>query len=229
MNRIIKQLGVFFILFPHLAAAVTYSRDDIQDLAERHALSVYPSQSEENLKAQAAQIDTRIKIQPCQDELSAAIPNLNPYSSNMTVKISCNDNNGWTLYVPVQVKIMTPVVIANGYIEAGKTITMNDVSLSEVAKNRTRNGYISDINSLIGSKSKRQIRAGEILQSRNICFVCAGELVTIEASNAGLSVKAVGIALNDAAIGETVQVRNRASSRIVHGRVESVSAVRISL
>lgn len=229
MKRIVNLMLVVITLLPEIALAATYSRAQIQQLAESHALSVYPKQSDENLKARAAAIDERLNIRPCHSELNAQIPNLNPYSSNMTVKVSCQDSNGWTLYVPVQVKTMTPVVVANTYIAAGETLTQADVSLAEVAKNRTRNGYLSDLSSLIGSKAKRQIRAGEILQIKNICFVCAGELVTIEASSSGLSVKAVGIALNDAAIGETVQVRNRSSNRIVHGRVDSVSSVRISL
>ncbi|MER2492625.1 flagellar basal body P-ring formation chaperone FlgA [Catenovulum sediminis] len=229
MKNFYRYLSLFLTLTSFQLEANQYTRQQIETLAEEHALSVYPAQADDKLTATASPIDSRLDIKPCEREITAHIPNLNPYSKNMTVRVRCEGEDGWAMYVPVQVKIMTPVVVAHSYIESGQTITQNDVQIAMIEKNRARNGFMADIKTIVGSKAKRQIRSGEAILNKNICFVCQGELVTIEAVASGLSVKAVGIALSDGSYGETVSVRNKSSNRVIQGRVSSVSEVQIFL
>ncbi|EWH09942.1 flagellar biosynthesis [Catenovulum agarivorans DS-2] len=218
-----------FSIMSFTTMANVYNKKQLEQLAEEHAISIYPAQADEELQAFASPIDSRLNIQPCDTEVTAQVPNFNPYSKNMTVRIRCEGENGWGMYIPVQVKIMTPVIVAETYIESGQTITQQDLKVAMIEKNRSRNGFIADIKSIVGSKAKRQIRSGEAIISRNICFVCQGELVTIEAVSNNLSVKTTGIALSDGSYGDTVSVRNRSSNRVVQGRVSSVSEVQIFL
>ncbi|WAJ69432.1 flagellar basal body P-ring formation chaperone FlgA [Catenovulum adriaticum] len=229
MKTQIAWLFASLTLFSGATLAANYTKKQIENFAADHVESMYPKQADETLKAIASPIDSRLKLNPCNGELVADVPNFNTYSKNMTVKIKCNADTEWLLYVPVQVKIMTPVVVATQYIESGQTISQGDIQVRLLEKNRSRNGFIADKNTIIGSKAKRQIKSGQAIINRNICFVCRGEMVTIEAITSGLSVKATGVAMSDATYGETVSVKNKSSNRIVQGRVSSVGAIQIFL
>lgn len=229
MKTAIHFLIYLFSIMSFTTMANVYDKKQLEALAEEHALSIYPAEADEQLEAFASPIDSRLTIKPCDSEVTAQVPNLNSYSKNMTVRIRCEGDDGWGLYVPVQVKIMTPVIVAETYIESGQTITQQDLKVAMIEKNRSRNGFVADIKSIVGSKAKRQIRSGEAIISKNICFVCQGELVTIEAVSNNLSVKTTGVALSDGSYGDTVSVKNRSSNRVIQGRVSSVSEVQIFL
>ncbi|MCU4676440.1 flagellar basal body P-ring formation chaperone FlgA [Catenovulum sp. 2E275] len=229
MKTTIAWLFTSLTLFSGHSLATQYTKKQIEQLAAEHVESIYPAQADETLKAYASEIDSRLNINPCNGELVAEVPNFNAYSRHMTVKVKCNADSEWILYVPVQVKIMTPVIVASQYIESGQTISESDVQVQLLEKNRSRSGFIADKKTIIGSKAKRQIKSGQAIISRNICFVCRGEMVTIEAVTSGLSVKASGVAMADATYGETVSVRNTSSNRIIQGRVSSVGEVQIFL
>ncbi len=229
MKTTIAWLFTSLALISQPGWATQYTKAQIETLAETHVESIYPKQQDETLKAFASSIDSRLKINPCAGELAAEVPNFNRYSRHMTVKVKCNSDNEWLIYVPVQVKIMTPVVVASQYIESGQTISESDIQVQLLEKNRSRNGFMADKKTIIGSKAKRQIKSGQAIISRNICFVCRGEMVTIEAITSGLSVKATGVAMSDASYGETVSVRNKSSNRVIQGRVSSVGEVQIFL
>ncbi|KMT65492.1 flagellar basal body P-ring formation chaperone FlgA [Catenovulum maritimum] len=227
---IVYTLSIFvFLAISNAANATKYSKQAVESLAEEHALSVYPHHPDENISAQASPIDTRLNLKPCDSELNAETPNLNRFSKNLTVRVKCEDSTPWTLYIPVQIKILTPVLVANQYLNQGDILTNSNTDIVMIEKNRSRNGFIADKKGITGAKTKKQIRPGEAIINKNVCFVCEGEVVTVIANTSGLSVKAAGIALTDGSFGETVRVKNKSSGRIIHGRVSSVGEIKINL
>ena len=95
-------------------------------------------------------------------------------------------------------------------------------------RSQMRNGGFSSQESLYGVRLTRNLSANRVITSRDVCFVCKGDRVSIDASKAGLSIKAVGIALSDANIGGTVRVKNSRTQRIVVGTVYALKKVRVT-
>ena len=96
-------------------------------------------------------------------------------------------------------------------------------------KSRIRNGsFFQTRNSLYGARLKRNLNTNKLIKSRDVCFVCKGDKVTINATKTGLSIKASGIALSDANIGGTVRVKNSRTQRIVVGTVYALKEVKVS-
>ncbi|NTS75407.1 flagellar basal body P-ring formation protein FlgA [Catenovulum sp. SM1970] len=229
MRFIFKLSCCFIVLLSQFAHAQTYSKQEIQHLAQEHAESIFPKNDEEELKAQASAIDSRIKIKPCQQALSLSAPNFSSFSRNLTVRVRCLDEEGWSLYVPIRLKVLVPIVVASTNIAKGDTLSASNVKRAKVDKTYARKDQITDEKLVIGSKAKRQIRSGQAILNSNLCFVCKGELVTIQAKTKGLSVKTSGIALSDGAFGDVISVRNTSSKRTVQGRVVGVGKIEISL
>lgn len=220
----------FFLLFiTQSLQAAEYSRVQLQEMAENHAQAHYPAAPGETIKAKASAIDPRKKIQPCEQEVSVTAPNISSYSRNMTLRLRCLDTPGWSLFIPVRVQLLTPMLIAQTHIAKGESLTSSQVKVSMVDKSYARNGTLTDAKMIFGSKAKKAIRPGQPIMNNNICVVCKGELVSITAKTQGLEVKAVGIAQSDGSFGDTISVQNKHTKRIVHGRVTGVGEVQISL
>ncbi len=62
-----------------------------------------------------------------------------------------------------------------------------------------------------------------------LCFVCKGDRVTIAAVSGGLSIKVYGIAEEDGVLGDTIQVRNISSDRMVYAKIASTSEVQVAI
>lgn len=229
MYQLSTVLFLIILTFVPSVAAITYSKEEIQAFAVEHAEKVYPSNPNENIKGVATRMDSRIQIKPCKQELSFTAPNISAYSRNLTVRVRCLDSNGWSLYVPVKMQILVPILVAAGTIEQGDTLTSSSVKLAMVDKSYMRKNTLANDKKVLGAKAKQQILAGQAILNNNLCFVCKGELVTIEANTQGLSVKASGYAMSDGSFGDMIRVRNKSSKRIVNGRVTDVGKVKISL
>ncbi|AWB67960.1 flagella basal body P-ring formation protein FlgA [Saccharobesus litoralis] len=220
-------LFCFYCIKP--ANAVLYSKDQIQTLASQHAESVYPKQQGENVTGVATSIDPRIKIKPCESELSMTAPNVSGYSRNLTVRVRCLDSAGWSLYVPVQMKVLVPILVASQTIGKGDILDSSSMKLAMLDKSYARKNSLSDLEQVIGAKAKQQILPGQAIMNNNLCFVCKNELVTIQANTKGLTVKASGYALSDGSFGDVIRVRNSSSNRIINARVSDIGKVQINL
>jgi flagella basal body P-ring formation protein FlgA len=81
-------------------------------------------------------------------------------------------------------------------------------------------------------QAARNLKSGAILTTANLQarnLVESGQRITIVLDFQGLSVKTSGMALQSAALGQTVKVRNLQSQRVVEGIVSGSAEVRVSL
>ena len=128
----------------------------------------------------------------------------------------------WQLRARVEVTLMLPVWVTAQEIQKGQTIGPGDLLEKSLDVSRLQRGFVPSNESLVGSKSTRHLRMGQLVGELDLQLawaVRAGEGVLIRAGQQGFSATTRGTALTNAAIGEGVRVRNLSSGKEIQAWV----------
>jgi len=222
---------IFLILICSNAFADNNYKKEIANFAESLISAKYdalPKQdSNEKLQVSISPLDKRLTFTPCTTNLTGEIVG-NKLKKNTSVKITCTAPDNWTTYIRARVKRLVPSIAANQALSKGQVLNSSNMKLIYTDSSMVKNGRFSTIDSLIGTRLKRNLSQDKIIKDRDVCFVCKNDKVTINATKKGLSIKASGIALNDANIGRTVRVKNSLTQRIIVGTVSALKEVQVS-
>ena len=136
-----------------------------------------------------------------------------------TLKISFLKDNADVrkLNIPVRIYQTQQVAVANENLKLGDEI---DRSKIRIENKFVDFRYSLDLKSIIGALSRKVIRAGEIITEDNIEFpsiIEKGKEVLINVKTASVIVKSRGKALNDAKVGEKVNIQREGSKKIITG------------
>jgi flagella basal body P-ring formation protein FlgA len=118
-------------------------------------------------------------------------------------------------------------------IYAGDTITeamLKDRSFPETYKYRT--AVVESPRVLAGKTARRTLIPGEPIPMNAVDdpkLVTRGMQATILFEEGGLSITGIGIPLQSGTMGETIQVKNVDSGRIITGRVQADGKIRIGI
>lgn len=175
-----------------------------------------------------ASIDPRIIIKPCQQDLSANIPE-NHGGRNINVKISCNDSTPWSMFIPAKIEKTYAVLIAKNTIEKGAILSQSNIAIEYLPRNKLRGKRLSNIDKIVGSKAKKRIGKNKVISRNSVCLVCKGDVVTIIAKSDNFIIKAKGTALTDGNLNEQIKVENSRSGKIIRPKVSAVNQVTIHL
>ncbi len=226
------KLFITFLTFQAIVVsfchAQIYDRAYIENFAKRQLTSSLSTSDDKKVSVQITKIDPRVRIKPCLSELSANIPQ-NHNGRNVNIEISCDDSTPWSIYIPSRVRIMAPIVVALSAIDKGSRLTSDNIGIRYVDEKRIRGEKIKNPNEIIGAKSQRTLSSGSTITRKNICVVCKGDSVTIEAISAVLNIKTTGIALSNGYIGDKIRVKNERSGKLVSARVSGLNTVKIKL
>jgi len=226
-KKFYKSIGFSLFFFSFSATSATESQISlIQQAAEEYVTANIDSPTGGSLKVQAASIDSRIFATDCPTGVKTSSTSTNPNASNITVLVECNDDN-WRVYVPVRMTRTGPQVTLIGPLSRGQIISSRDVTISMVDLQRYRRQGFSTIDAVVGAKTKKNLRSGEVIEENDICVVCRNETVTIKAVKAGMVITTKGVALTDGSHGEQIRVKNSKSNRIIEGRVTGISEVTV--
>ena len=121
------------------------------------------------------------------------------------------------------------VVVPVHDIERGETIADSDITVATVPPNRMRPGLATTKESLVGREARRLLRAGELVRNEDVhmpVLVAKGATVTMIFSGPGISITAIGRAMSEGGLGETVVVQNPVSFRQVSCVVTGPGEVR---
>lgn len=200
----------------------------ITQAAESFILNQFEDSSD-RIEVSAHRIDPRAPTRFCDTPLHVELANNQNLERQATVQVSCADNvNNWRLYVPVRIARMQTILVAKRSLGNGQVINANDFELAEVDATRIRGSVFTSSEGVEGARIKRRIQVGDPLQSRDLCFVCRGEQVTIISSIGNLRVEATGTAQHDAVLGESISVINSRSDKSVQGRVSGTGRVTVN-
>ena len=128
---------------------------------------------------------------------------------------------------PASVRIVVPA----RDIMRGEVIGESDLTFAQVSATALPSTTVTKFEALTGMQTRRLLRAGESLRPddvRHPVVVTKGQTVTMNFSAPGVDLTAMGRAMSEGGVGDTVTVQNPASFRMVTAVVTGPGAVRAS-
>lgn len=176
----------------------------------------------------AMPLDSRIEVPECPVPLTISASEEALQQANVTVKASC-EASGWYLFMMVKAVQTQNVVTLSSAVSPGTLLTRSNVELVEMNKKLLRTSTFADIEAVLGARVKRRLQPGQAITPNQLCFVCEGDNIVISAGLPGLSIRTSGVAEQDGNIGDTIQVRNLSSNKVIGARVISTKNVEVSI
>ncbi len=201
-------------------AATHQSLASINEVARSFLHEQASSAPENRVEIQLGRLDSRLQLTHCETDLSAFLPSGSSLQGKLTVGVQCTGDKPWTVYIPANIRIFADVLTTARPISRGDMLTAADVIASRQEISKLSRGYYRQINEIIGKLAARSLAAGTALSPRMLkapLLVRRGDDITIIASVGALQVRSKGKALQNAALGERISVRNTRSKRVIEG------------
>lgn len=206
---------------------ISYTPEQLTEQARIWLQQQIPGNSQAKFQTDITPLDPRIGSKNCSQPLSMALSQAITLRQN-TIVLRCEDTPGWQLYVPVRIDEIVDAVVLRQNIATGSFITADTVENTTRERRFVRGNLVTDIQAVLGARTKRSLSLGQILTFQDLCLVCKGDVVTIAIQEKGLDVSATGVALTDGTLGDVVKIRNRQSQRELRAEVVGVNRVSVS-
>lgn len=231
--RIIKIITTVYVVFltPLLQAMPMQSLPAIEQAAYVHALND-AQVSYDNPQVVVDGLDKRLRLQQCDQSLHTFSNSSANSVGSRTIGVKCQGETEWTVYVPVQVKVMKQVVVAARPLAANRNLTQQDIRLQAMDIADLRQGYIDSPQQVVGQQLKYPLAVGRVIPARSLKLekvVRRGEQIILVAVAGSMEVRMNGTALDDASIGDKVKVKNSSSQRVVEGVVDGPGIVKVTM
>ena len=213
------------------AAANTQSHDSIRQAAAEHVRTEHQGAAEE-LVLKVGRLDSRLRLPQCDGPLDTFSPSGRSLASRQTVGVRCSTGQPWSLYVPVNVRIMKKILVASRELPRGSVLGAEDLELEERDVARLRAGYFEHPGQALGKITKRTIHRNDALLPTQVLAPQAverGSKVTILARAGALQVRMTGKALSGGSKGDLIEVVNESSQKRIEGRVIAPGLVEVPL
>lgn len=217
-NLIISLLTLISLSAASAGAATSQSHTEIRDTVAafvRAQTQAIPGK----VTIQVAEIDRRTVLPACAT-LETFLPAGAQLNGNSSVGVRCNGKQSWSLFVPVNIKVSISILTTNKTLQQGQTVRAED--LGSLSSETLQAGTMTDPAQAIGKVMKYAIGAGQILRYdmlRASYTVKQGQTLQLKVVGAGFKVSSEGVALSNAAEGETTSARTT-SGQVVSGVVK---------
>jgi flagella basal body P-ring formation protein FlgA len=162
--------------------------------------------------------DTRLALAPCA-RFEPFVPRGAKLWGRSSLGVRCVEGANWTVYVPIDVRVLASVQVAARPIPRGAPVGADDIRIERIDVTRTPSPPLSADEAIEGLVAARPIAAGEPLR-RDLLkappIVAAGDPVKIVYDGQGFAVSIDGKALAPAGDGQSVRV-STANGRILTG------------
>jgi flagella basal body P-ring formation protein FlgA len=121
------------------------------------------------------------------------------------------------------------IVVPAHDIARGQTISETDLTYATVQGGGLMNGTVTSFATVNGMETRRVLRAGEAMRADDVrrpIVVTKGQTVTMTFEAPGVQLTAMGRAMSEGGIGDTVTVQNPASFRMITATVTAAGTVR---
>lgn len=218
---------IAFALTSSTANATPAEAKFLRKVAEQYILAQFQN-SDPSTKVQvtAGRIDDRRDYGgKCEGYLTAELRGTEIKATSQ-VKITCSQpNNSYSIYVPVKVTMLTQAIVASRNLTRNTVISPADLKTIYIEDTSNQTAAVSDPNILVGSRLKRDVKAGDQIRVGTFCVVCKNDKVNIVANSRGLSLKTVGLALDDGGMNESIRVKNLKSQKTISAVVSAPGQV----
>lgn len=225
MKTLYSILMVLLIHSPAVWAADKQSHARIREVAlafaqtQTHALPGKVSIKIED-------IDSRTVLPAC-SALEAFLPGGSQLMGNTSIGVRCNEQPGWSIFLQANVRVRVDMLVANRPLAQNSVLGANDFSFQN--GELTQPGILTDPAQAVGKTLKFGIGAGQVLRQdmlRAPFVVLQGKTTDVRVSDEGLSIRSTGQALNNAAAGQTVQLR-MSSGQVISGTAMADGSVEV--
>lgn len=179
-----------------------------------------------------SRLDARLRLNRCSEPLQASLEGNNPPTGRLTVRVRCNGDSPWSIFVPAHVSLYLEVVVARNPVKRNSLLQTGDLILAERDIGNLGQGYFLDPQQVTGSLATRALNAGQPVlasQVRKPPMVKRGDQVVISARSGAISVRMPGEALSDGTQGQQIRVRNLRSQRVIQARVVAPGQVEVPM
>lgn len=207
------------------------SIDRLSDAARNFVRQNFNIEPGEQIEVSISTANNNIQVPQCADSIQVSYPSVANHDQISTVKMNCSGPQSWEIYVPVNVKLLTNVVVAKEPIPAKDKITAEMLDYAQADRNKLLSGYFKDVNQVAGQVATSTIPAGTIISKHNIqpaTVIHRNQNVTIIGRTGSILVKAEGIAKSDGGINDIIKVMNRTSKRLLDAIVIDGATVEVN-
>jgi flagella basal body P-ring formation protein FlgA len=216
---------------------VNVSANNLQSLADvEHAAYIFTLAQAQarfnNPEITLTPMDKRLRLQNCEGGLEAFTNREMTSAGNVTVGVRCHHPVAWTVYLPLQIKVMQPMVVVARPVSGNRVLTEQDLRIEQRDIGSLRQGYMTNIAAVVGQQAKYSLGLGTVVQKnhlRPLNVVKRGESIVLVASAGTMEVRMQGTAMADAGVGDRVRVKNLSSERVVEGVVDAPGVVRVTM
>jgi flagella basal body P-ring formation protein FlgA len=205
---------------PAQEAALLRAQAQAVALAAQAAQAVAPAGA--RVLVQPGALDTRLQLAPC-ERIQPFLPAGAPAWGKGRVGLRCESGPvAWQAWLPVQVQVLAPAVVARGALAAGTRLEPTQFMLAEVDWAAAPGTPLARLAEVDQRLLARPLRAGQALRGADLRarqWFAAGETVQILAQGAGFAVHGEGVALDAGLQGQAARVRTAA------GRILSTQPV----
>jgi len=135
-----------------------------------------------------------------------------------------------TVWARVRPVMNGSVVVAVSQVKRHQLLRAADLKV-EKTEITSLNGVYTDPNQVIGMRARRQLRAGQVLDSRyveEVPLINRGDKVRIELQRGFVVITALGKALESGGAQESIRIKNMATKKEIVGTVKSAGYVVVS-
>lgn len=219
-KRFLALIGVFLLLLlPKLVLAVmtTHSIASILEAVESFA---YEGTRDlpGSVRITLNKMDSNIALPKC-SKLESFLPTGSRLWGKTSIGVRCNDQQAWTIYIQVDIEVITKVIHSVKPILRDHTINEGDIVFKEVNLVRMPEGTLTDSEKVIGKVAVTNINAGQPIYGQLVrapYIIQRGQKIKLIVEGSGFSVSTEVEALSAAAEGQILQIRNQ-KGRIMTG------------
>lgn len=174
------------------------------------------------------ELDPRTQLSPCNAH-EPFLPGGGKLWGKSTVGVRCLGPATWTVYIPVHVAVTGNYYLTARPLAAGHTLTAADIVTRSGDLTTLPASIVTDAEQATGKILRNGLGGGQPLRSDLLIApnaVQQGQSVKLISRGAGFTVSSEGKALNNAAVGQVVQVRV-ASGQTVSGIARAGGIVEI--
>lgn len=183
-------------------------------------------------EVQINRLDPRLRLPLCAQPLTTTLESPAEPIGRVTLRVRCEGDAPWTVFVPGQVRLYREVVIANRPLKRDNLLTEMDIVLAERDVGLLNQGYLTALRQAFGKKLTRSLLPDQVLAPNHVQLAEAirkGDYVVISARSGGISVRMPGEALSDGTLGKQISVRNQRSNRVIRARVVGPGQVEVAM
>jgi flagella basal body P-ring formation protein FlgA len=150
-------------------------------------------------------------------------------SSSFSIFFTVDGKPAGNCLVRGKLEAMADVATAIVTLHKGDLITADKISMERRSLDRLDNPILNK-EQLIGKQMERTLTVGKPIEQKDIAapaVIKDGEMVKMIARKGSLQISTSGIAKTDGRLGETIQVKNIGSSKLVHCRVDGPGIVSV--